>query len=191
MVIYELATSHGEPITRECLCKMCGKMYIHNKCRAKSSATYCEDCKKALQAQKAKEKIGDRDKYEVRFDKAIEELRKQIDDPEAYIKPIEIASTKKYRYGSIPEVMVAVELLRLKYKIIPQQRIGKYHVDFLIKDKKLVIEVDGKLFHRDKNSREAEIQLMLGLDWKIIHIPAELIRKNIGKLKECIDIYTR
>lgn len=171
---------------RECFCKRCGRKYIHNNRRCRSSATYCEDCQKAIKAQKNKEQ----DKYEIRFDKAVREIRKQVRNFEVYKKPIEIASTRKYSYGSIPEVMVAIELLRLKYKIIPQQRVGKYHVDFLIKDKKLVLEVDGEMFHRNKNSRDAEVQLMLGLDWKIIHIPAELIRKNITKLKQCIDLYS-
>lgn len=86
--------------------------------------------------------------------------------------------------------MVAIELLKLKYKIIPQQKVGKYRVDFAIPKEKIIIEVDGKIFHNGTlNDREAEIQLMIGLDWKIIHIPAELIRENITKLKSAIGIF--
>ena len=36
--------------------------------------------------------------------------------------------------------------------------------------------------------REAEIQFAIGLDWKMIHIPAELIRKDIQKLDEIIKM---
>ena len=43
------------------------------------------------------------------------------------------------------------------------------------------------MYHSQANNkREATIQLSLGLDWKIIHIPAELIEKNIKKLKTII-----
>ena len=46
-----------------------------------------------------------------------------------------------------------------------------------------MVEVDGEIFHaKERNeNREATIQISLGFDWKIIHIPAEKIRKNISK----------
>lgn len=80
--------------------------------------------------------------------------------------------------------MVAIELIKNGYSIIPQQKIGKYKVDFLIPKEKIVVEVDGELYHKNdfKKNREAEIQIILGFDWKIIHIPAEKIRKDIKKL---------
>lgn len=86
--------------------------------------------------------------------------------------------------------MVAIELLRLGYSIIPQQKIKKYKVDFAIPKEKIIIEVDGSLYHKDvyKGEREAIIQLSLGLDWKIIHVPAEKIAENITKLKQVIEV---
>ncbi len=53
----------------------------------------------------------------------------------------------------------------------------------------MIIEVDGQLFHKNiyKSDREAEIQLKIGLDWKIVHIPAELISKDIQKLNKVIQ----
>ena len=50
------------------------------------------------------------------------------------------------------------------------------------------IEVDGSVYHKDsyKGDREAIIQLALGLDWKIIHIPAEYIAKDIQKVEQII-----
>lgn len=128
---------------------------------------------------------------EKQFDNAVESIRKQVNNFDAYKKPIELARTKAELYGSIPETMVAVELLKLGYHIVPQQKIGKYRVDFAIPKDKLVIEVDGYVYHRDnyKGEREAIIQLSLGLDWKIIHIPAERIRKDIAKLKQVIETF--
>lgn len=87
--------------------------------------------------------------------------------------------------------MVAIELVRLGHRVIPQQKIGKYRVDFLLKDVKMVIEVDGDLYHKDqfKGDREATIQFSLGMDWKIVHVPAELISKDIRKLKKIIETF--
>ena len=82
-----------------------------------------------------------------------------------------------------------MELIRLGYQIIPQQKVKNYKVDFAIPKQKIVIEVDGAMYHKDKfnGDREAIIQFSLGLDWKIIHIPAEEISKNITKLKRVIQ----
>ena len=84
---------------------------------------------------------------------------------------------------------MCIELLRLNHKGIPQQKIGKYKVDFVVKDLKTVIEVDGEIYHRKINSdREAMIQVSLGMEWKIKHVPAELIRKDIQKLNKVLEL---
>ena len=84
--------------------------------------------------------------------------------------------------------MVAIQLLYLGYVITPQQKIGRYRVDFLIESIKTVIEIDGAIFHaKQKTNREAVIQLSLGLDWKILHIPAELIAQDILKLETILQ----
>ena len=45
------------------------------------------------------------------------------------------------------------------------------------------------MYHKDsyKGDREAIIQLALGLDWKIIHIPAEYIAKDIQNVEQIIE----
>ena len=127
---------------------------------------------------------------EKQFDKAVNKIKKQVFDFSLYEKAIKIAEIRQELYGSIPEAMVAIELLRLGYSIIPQQKIKKYKVDFAIPKEKIIIEVDGSLYHKDvyKGEREAIIQLSLGLDWKIIHVPAEKIAENITKLKQVIEV---
>ena len=173
-------------------CEMCGD--IIERFQYSSSKNYVCDYCKGLVKKKTKlyiapELLETRTKKEIQFDKAVEEIRRQVEDFGEYKKPIEIAKTRAERYGSIPEAMVAIELLHLKYKIVPQQKVGKYKVDFAIPDKKMVVEVDGEVFHRydRKRDREAQIQLMLGLDWKIVRIPAEFIRINIKKLSAAIN----
>lgn len=177
-------------------CEKCG--FIIHKTQYNRKRTYlCDYCKclikekeKALFSEELNKLEGVKTNKEKSFDKAINNIRKQVKDFTKYEKPIRIAQTRCQKYGSIPEAMVAIELLKLGYSIVPQQVVTKYKVDFAIPSKKLVIEVDGKLFHKDVYSgdREAIIQLALGLDWKILHIPAELIAENITKLKSILDM---
>lgn len=129
-------------------------------------------------------------KEERRFDQAVEKLRRQVPDMAPYKTAIALARTRFYEYGSVPEVLVAFELLRLGYRIIPQQKIKQYRADFVLPDERLVIEVDGGIFHKTNNfsDRDAIIQRTLGGDWLIIHIPAELIAEDVRKVKACIDV---
>lgn len=175
-------------------CEVCGKTVI--KTQYRRDVNYlCDYCKGLI---RKKEKIAISDeiisretKREKQFKNAVEKIKSQVKDFERYEKAIDIAKTKAELYGSIPETMVAIELLKLGYRIIPQQKIRQYKVDFSIPKEKIVIEVDGSIYHRDRNKcgREAIIQLSLGLDWKIIHIPAEFIAEDITKLKSAIGIF--
>ena len=146
--------------------------------------------RKKAKAQAELDKV--RSRKEQAFDKAVERIRKQVRNFDSYRKAVRIAETRAERYGSIPEAMVAIELLRLGYNIIPQQKIGRYKVDFAIPDQKLVIEVDGELYHgrEGEGKREATIQISLGFAWKIIYVPAEWIEKDIRKLKKVIEAST-
>lgn len=172
-------------------CELCGRRIVRTEYSRKRSyiCDYCKGViKKKKKTQMSEELKNIKTPKEMRFDRAVEKIRKQVKNFSEYEKAIEIAKTRAEYYGSIPEAMVAIELLKLKYRIIPQQKIGKYKVDFVLPNKKIVIEVDGALFHsKPNNDREATIQFSLGLDWKIIHLPAELIEKNIVKLKTVIE----
>lgn len=172
-------------------CDKCGNI-VKKQVYSSEKIYLCEYCKKGL-ARKKKQYIENeleqvKTKKEQAFEKAVERMELQVQNFNSYERAIQIAKTRVELYGSIPEVMVAIELIKLGYKIIPQQKIGRYKVDFLLPNEKLVIEVDGGLYHQSphKGDREAVIQLSLGLDWKIIHIPAELISVDIKKLKVII-----
>ena len=172
-------------------CGCCGKIITKLHYR-KDIVQMCDYCKLKIKNKKAelqKELIETKSKREKQFDKAVNEIKKQVKDFSKYEKAITIARTREEMYGSIPEAMVAIELLRLGYRIIPQQKVKKYKVDFAIPKEKIVIEVDGSVYHKDsyKGDREAIIQLALGLDWKIIHIPAEYIAKDIQKVEQIIE----
>lgn len=172
-------------------CTQCGSI-IKRRQYASDKVYLCDYCKLALkEKQKSaqlQELMATKSRKEILFDKAVEEISNQVDDMAEYQKPIQFALTKVERYGSIPEMMVAIELLRLRYAIIPQQKVGEYKVDFAIPSIKRVVEVDGSIYHTNKleSLRDAKIKLMLGTGWNIIHIPAELIRKHIRTLESVI-----
>lgn len=180
-------------VAYEVPCEICGNKVIRK--RRTNTNCLCGYCKKTLNEKKKevipKELLEVETKAERRFKEAVKRIEKQVENFSEYQKHIEIAKTRVERYASIPEAMVAIELLRLKYSIIPQQKVGRYKVDFAIPKHKLIVEVDGELYHRNdkKKDREAVVQYAIGLDWKIIHIPAELISKDIQKLKEIMDMY--
>lgn len=173
-------------------CSRCGDKIKQNQYHS-DKEYLCEYCKLNLK-QKIKSLEFDlleqvSSKKERAFEKAVERVVKQSDNHDDYKSAIEKARKRAEVFGSIPEAMVAIELLKLGYKVIPQQKVNKYKVDFALPEIKTVIEVDGNIYHRNlyRSDREAIIQLALGIDWKIVHIPAELIEKDVKKLKEVID----
>ena len=107
---------------------------------------------------------------------------------------IEEASKVMCKFGSIPEAIACIELLHIGVRVVPQQKIGRYKVDFCLPDYKMIIEIDGALYHRDLNKeywRDVAIQRLLGDDWAIKHIPAETLKDNhalFGKsMKRLLD----
>jgi len=172
-------------------CAKCGRI-VKRKAYNGDKAYYCDICKndlvkkeKTLEHELLDEILS---KGEQRFIKAKDKLLKQVKNPEAYANAIRVAETRANSYGSIPEVMVAIELIRLGYAIIPQQGIGRYKVDFAIPNEKLIVEVDGGLYHNDINpDRDNYIKLCLGLDWEIVHIPAEWVSKDIRRLNKVMN----
>lgn len=168
-------------------CSRCGRkvkrtMYGRNKIFICDACALGEKKKHEALRQEFLDEIET--KGERRFKAAIEELRKQVKDIKRYDKAIKAARARLEKYGSIPEAMVAIELLKLGYSIVPQQKVGGYRVDFYVPKERFVVEVDGEIFHRNNRNkdREAIVQVTLGLDVKIIHIPAELIRNHITRL---------
>lgn len=173
-------------------CEVCGED-VKNGQFSRERNYLCDRCKISV---KKKEKIaheyleGIFTPCEKRFAKAVENIKKQVRDFSKYENAIKIAKSRLEKYGSVPEAMVAIELLKNKHRIIPQQKVGKYKVDFALPDIKKIIEVDGELYHRNNRSpnREGTIQISMGMDWKILHIPAKLIAKDIAKLERAINL---
>lgn len=195
IVFYREETEHSHHRTRltfEVPCDKCGDIIIMHRYNPEVEHL-CPYCKKNLE-EKKKAVIHDayaqiRSPKEQQFDKAVEKIRGQVYDFDKYERAIELCERRAESFGSIPEAMVAIELVKLGYKVIPQQKIGRYKVDFYLPDENIVIEVDGSLYHVNK-TKEAErdfaIERMIKGDVLIIHLPAELVQKKIWKLKDAI-----
>lgn len=177
-------------------CSRCGQIIYRTEYGRKKKYV-CDECKFGEKQerkieQKKRSAFVDQlydvitTKEERRFDKAVDNINRQTKNPDSYAKDIEIARRGQFKYGSVPEAMTAIELIHLGYSIIPQQKVGRYHVDFYLPKEKIVLEVDGSVYHHGEvdGDREAVIQFSLGLDTRIVHIPAETISKNVHIIKK-------
>lgn len=174
-------------------CEVCGRK-IRSTQYSRKRTYLCDYCKGVIKKKQKVEIPSTETKYDRRFNSAVENIRKAVKDFKSYEKAIEVAKGRSYQYGSIPEAMVAIELLKNKYKIVPQQKIGKYKVDFVIPEIKVVLEVDGKLYHSDiraEGERDFVIHQSLGIKWMVIHYPAEYVIKDITKLVPFIKEYIK
>lgn len=172
-------------------CQNCGK--IHGRRKYTGKEIYlCPTCLELKHAKQRAEvetlalSMPDAEtKEEKRYRKAVEAIERQVKSLNGYRKAIEICRKATYKYGSIPEAMLAIELVRNGYSIIPQQKIGTYRVDFALPKEKLILEVDGSPYHTDRRKeleREARINYQIGLSWHFIHLPAESISKDVRKV---------
>ena len=102
---------------------------------------------------------------------------------------MKIVEKNLYKAGwfqSTEEIMVAIELIQKGYKINHQVQIFEFRVDFVVPELKVVLEVDGRLFHSGKRTeeilRDELIENKMGNGWYVIRIDTENINKNITKL---------
>lgn len=172
-------------------CRVCGKIYGSRQYTG-NRIYICPMCRD-IQKRKRKAEVEElalsmpdaETKEEKRYRKAVEEIEKQVGSLKGYEKAVDICRKATYKYGSVPEAMLAIELIKNGYRIIPQQKVGKYHVDFALPNEKLIIEVDGSIYHTNKRKeleREASVNYAIGLDWHFVHLPAESISKDVRKV---------
>lgn len=130
-------------------------------------------------------------KKEQKLNKAIKRIEKQAPTKiKEYDKAIEILKKNLHKdkwFDSTEEIMVALELLRRKIKVRHQVKMGIYRLDFVLPDEKIVLEVDGTLFHTEKTKEKEDIRdsliiLNLGPSWEVVRITDELINQNIRRL---------
>lgn len=158
-----------------------------------SRPVYCKACKRVAEEIKRAEKRREQQEgkmlealmgidhiSEDRFYKASKIARKAANCEQA----IKDASVYAGKYGSVPEAVAAILLISCGITIVPQAKIfnnKRSAVDFLLPDYKAVVEIDGKIYHTDNEKqywRDEEIKRTLGIDWTVLHIPAEDLAKR-------------
>lgn len=210
IIMYEVRTDRG--ITYY-TCKKCGRERgLHKKIKKYLVEGYlCEDCKSNEKYLKRKRKENQPkidldekqselygDLYEqaikeARFERAVSRIEKQVNSINAYKNSIDTVHKLLHRpqwFSSTEEVMMAIQLLKDGYKIIHQQKVGRYKIDFVIPDKKIILEVDGSIFHTNKESeakRDFFIHKSLGFDWKILHVSTDEVNTRLTKIKQVIE----
>ncbi len=154
----------------------------------------CPDCRKEVIRQKRD------DMSENAMNKKLKKLTHAVKrvsgvtDINPYEKAIEYISNHLDRPGwfqSTEEIMVAMELIRRGVKAYHQVKVYDYRVDFVLADMKVILEIDGPIYHgKDKERyqqiRDDAIRRKFGEHWEVIRIKTDCINMNITKLLPAI-----
>lgn len=135
------------------------------------------------------------DTKESKFEKA----RRRIESTSKYsLKKYEHAFQMVYKhlhrdgwFDSTEEIMAAIELVKSGIKARHQVKFGKYTADFVLPEEKIVLEIDGVIYHtpatREKERvRDNLIILSLDPEWEVVRIKDEDLNKNISMLSKAI-----
>lgn len=154
----------------------------------------CADCKLLeFLSDKVSRTSQDFESKEKKFAKAIERIERKTRITKAYQVAAEKIHNKLHQSGwfdSTEEIMVAIQLVKSGIKTRHQVQLGRYRADFVLPDYKIVLEVDGVLYHKGKEEkdklRDQLIVLALGADWEVIRISDTLVNENITKVTQAI-----
>lgn len=176
-------------------CHICGSEVVSLTYNRTQKYT-CKACKTlGLLSDKNRQVIDNYDAKERKFDNAVNRIKKQYTRlPKSYQRAFGVIHSKLHRRGwfdSTEEIMVAIELVCKGIKARHQVKMGRYRVDFLLPELKVVLEVDGHLFHNGNTSEKEKVRdnliiANLGSEWEVIRISDTLINKNIKMLVKSI-----
>ena len=176
-------------------CHICGEEV--KSMNYKSNMKYtCQRCKLLnYMADKQQRIESNKDKKERKLNNAIIKIEKQVGPKiKDYNKAIEIVKQNLHQdkwFDSTEEIMTALELIRRKIQFKHQVPFGIYRADFVLPEEKIVLEIDGTIFHTEKtrekeNTRDSLIIFNLGPEWEVVRITDELINQNIRRLLPAI-----
>lgn len=130
------------------------------------------------------------------FESAVRNLERQginfVEYREA-IKTIEQYNLENDgKFDSSYEIIAAIILIYNHIKIKPQYKVGKYQVDFLLPNEKIVLEIDGDRHSTEKvrirdTWRDVEIKKVLGEDWEIVRVSTVCLDTKAEKLVNAMD----
>lgn len=157
--------------------------------------SYCKQCYEEENARivKVKQEMT-KLKKQIMFENAMQLLEKQkynfYKNQEAIRVVRDKIIEKPDNFDSSYEVVAAIILVSNRIYSKMQVKIGKYQVDFLLPDYKIVLEIDGDR-HKTKKNRDSErdrkIKEILGVGWDVVRIPTELLDMKAENLVKGIE----
>lgn len=156
----------------------------------------CKECKlKTYLSDKEIKKEFSKEVKESKFNNAVKRITKKVGtNISKYEKAIHIVHKnlfKEHWFESTEEIMTAIELLKNNIKTRHQVKVETYRVDFVLEDEKIILEIDGRIFHTESTKAKEQIRdniilMKFGLDWEVIRITDEYINQNIKRLVPAI-----
>ena len=161
-----------------------GTKYTCKKCRAEERMIAAdirkeEDHKtRTAKLEKVIHRIKQGGNYP-RYESAIAAVRQMIDDGGRV-------------FDSTEEIAVAIVLIEEGIQFRHQVRFGKrYIADFVLDDMKVVLEIDGDIFHGESRQERQQVRddliiAALGPEWEIVRIKTSALNQNISKLPKAL-----
>ena len=176
------------------ICHICGASLMCWSYTRNTQYT-CKDCRELLIERAEDKKDSLLAKKQKRcLERAVDRISRitKIEKYHSSIKWVENHLGKTGWFQSTEEVMVTLELIRKNVKAYHQVKIYNYSVDFILPDYKVVLEIDGKLYHgKDKKEyetvRDKAICEKLGDGWQVIRIDTDCINMKITRLVPAIE----
>ena len=149
-------------------CCICGRE-IRSRKGDKADTVICSVCKSKSNKAKHEKMINsavrryEKQKY-LFSDEELDALKKKVISKESYQK----------QYGSKDEVVFALALAYDEIEFEIQKEICGHRVDFHIPSFNIVVEIDGELYHRNKQKDseiDNSIKDYMGADYEVLRIP--------------------
>lgn len=162
-------------------CVMCG-----NEFDDKNNKYYCNGCLEKMRFVKQSSMVDKAEKLLMKKMGHFERISEDniLECSKIVRKNIENGIDK---FSSIPEVAAAIQMQRIRLNYESQKKIGDAKVDFYIPEIKIILEVDGSIYHSDSNKnflRDRRIMSVVGEKWEIVHIDANKIPKYSWNLRD-------
>lgn len=167
------------------ICLICGEEFESGKTNAYS----CDKCESKIRLIKKMEMV---DKAQRELEKRTGKMKsfKLKRDMSRYVKPVkERVMNGTDNFSSMPEAVVAIQMERINLEYETQKMIAGTKVDFYIPEIRIILEVDGSIYHSDKDKtflRDRQIMRAVGEKWEIVHINSDKIPKYTWNLRNAL-----
>lgn len=175
--------------------KMYGELIYSETVPNTKQRCYCDDCfRKHIAEMQEEDRLYVKLKKKRMYEAAVDKLEHQnisfVEYEEAIKAVGEYVIENPDKFDSSYEMLAAIILIQNHIHCKMQHKIGKYQVDFLLPEEKVVLEIDGEQHKNQKtydNQRDAFIKKQLGSEWNIIRIPTNLLDQHADRLWEAIE----